>query len=126
MVLMYFLKFCHYDINCDVILSNLSCLIHIPQFAYFCCREDLDDDEYEETKTETLEQLKEFESTLKKMVAGNVTLVDQLNSMQLVCNEDLIKICAHDFHTCTLLSFHSLLACLVLCENCISVLAHLL
>jgi len=47
------------------------------------CREDLDDDEYEETKTETLEQLKEFESTLKKMVSGNVTLVDQLNSMQL-------------------------------------------
>eukprot|EP00112_Aurelia_sp_Birch-Aquarium-sp1_P007881 Seg186.5 transcript_id=Seg186.5/GoldUCD/mRNA.D3Y31 product="Protein LZIC" protein_id=Seg186.5/GoldUCD/D3Y31 len=47
------------------------------------CKDDLDEDEYEETKTETLEQLKEFEQTLKKMAAGNVTLVDQLNSMQL-------------------------------------------
>ena len=50
-----------------------------------CYRDDLEEDEYEETKTETLEQLKEFEATLKKMAAGNVTLVDQLNSMQLVC-----------------------------------------
>jgi len=47
------------------------------------CREDLDDDEYEETKSETLEQLKEFEQTLKKMVAGDMTLVDQLSGMQL-------------------------------------------
>lgn len=47
------------------------------------CREDLDDDEYEETKKETLEQLKEFEESLKNMMAGNMTLVDQLNGMQL-------------------------------------------
>jgi len=47
------------------------------------CREDLDDDEYEETKRETLEQMQEFEETLKKMVAGNMSLVDQLNGMQL-------------------------------------------
>merc|ERR1719494_1688983 len=47
------------------------------------CREDLDDDEYEETKQETLEQMQEFEETLKKMVAGNMSLVDQLNGMQL-------------------------------------------
>lgn len=47
-------------------------------------REDLDDDEYEETKKETLEQLKEFKETLDKFAAGNVTLVDEISSMQLV------------------------------------------
>lgn len=49
-------------------------------------REDLDDDEYEETKKETLEQLKEFKVSLDKMLAGDMTLVDDLNSMQLVRN----------------------------------------
>ncbi|XP_065060911.1 protein LZIC-like [Rhopilema esculentum] len=47
------------------------------------CKDDLDEEEYEETKTETLEQLKEFENTLKKMIAGDMTLVDHLNNMQL-------------------------------------------
>ncbi|KXJ22578.1 protein LZIC [Exaiptasia diaphana] len=47
------------------------------------CREDLDEDEYEETKKETLEQLKEFKVSLDKMLAGDMTLVDDLNSMQL-------------------------------------------
>ena len=49
-------------------------------------REDLDEDEYEETKKETLEQLKEFKDTLDKFAAGNVTLVDEISSMQLVNN----------------------------------------
>eukprot|EP00058_Branchiostoma_floridae_P005053 XP_002590541.1 hypothetical protein BRAFLDRAFT_86219 [Branchiostoma floridae] len=47
------------------------------------CREDLDEDEYEETKNETLEQLKEFSKTLEHMAQGDMTLVDELNSMQL-------------------------------------------
>lgn len=47
------------------------------------CKEDLDDDEYEETKKETLEQLREFDASLKKMMAGDMTLVDQFNGMQL-------------------------------------------
>lgn len=47
------------------------------------CKEDLDEDEYEETKKETLEQLKEFKDTLDKFAAGNVTLVDEISSMQL-------------------------------------------
>ncbi|KAJ7393239.1 hypothetical protein OS493_006208 [Desmophyllum pertusum] len=46
-------------------------------------QEDLDEDEYEETKKETLEQLKEFKDTLDKFAAGNVTLVDEISSMQL-------------------------------------------
>jgi len=48
------------------------------------CREDLDEDEYEETKKDTLEQLKEFKVSLDKILAGNMTLVDDFNSMQLV------------------------------------------
>ncbi|XP_024231447.1 protein LZIC isoform X1 [Oncorhynchus tshawytscha] len=47
------------------------------------CREDLEEEEYEETKKETLEQLNEFNESLKKMVTGNMTLVDELGGMQL-------------------------------------------
>nr|XP_033777619.1 protein LZIC isoform X2 [Geotrypetes seraphini]XP_033777620.1 protein LZIC isoform X2 [Geotrypetes seraphini] len=47
------------------------------------CRDDLDEDEYEETKKETLEQLSEFSDSLKKIMSGNMTLVDELNAMQL-------------------------------------------
>lgn len=47
-------------------------------------REDLDKDEYEETKQETLEQLREFNESLKKMMAGDMTLVDELSRWQLV------------------------------------------
>ena len=47
-------------------------------------REDLDDTEYEETKSETLEQLNEFNESLKKLMSGNMTLVDELDGMQLV------------------------------------------
>ncbi|KAK0063720.1 protein LZIC [Biomphalaria pfeifferi] len=44
---------------------------------------ELDTEEYEETKAETVEQLKEFQENLNKMIAGNLSLVDQLNGMQL-------------------------------------------
>ncbi|KAG8185588.1 hypothetical protein JTE90_023288 [Oedothorax gibbosus] len=47
------------------------------------CKNELDDDEYEETKSETVEQLREFNSTLSKLMSGNMTLVDELGSMQL-------------------------------------------
>ncbi|XP_036316702.1 protein LZIC isoform X2 [Pipistrellus kuhlii] len=47
------------------------------------CREELDADEYEETKKETLEQLSEFNDSLKKIMSGNMTLVDELSGMQL-------------------------------------------
>ena len=55
-----------------------------PRDPFFFWREDLDEDEYEETKKETVEQLKEFKETLEKFAAGNVTLVDEISSMQLV------------------------------------------
>ncbi|XP_057678053.1 protein LZIC isoform X2 [Corythoichthys intestinalis] len=47
------------------------------------CREELEEDEYEETKKETLEQLSEFNDSLKKIMTGDMTLVDELSGMQL-------------------------------------------
>ena len=47
------------------------------------CKEDLDKNEYEETKQETLDQLREFEISLKKMIEGNITLVDEFNGIQI-------------------------------------------
>uniref|UniRef100_A0A3B3SUM4 Leucine zipper and CTNNBIP1 domain containing n=1 Tax=Paramormyrops kingsleyae TaxID=1676925 RepID=A0A3B3SUM4_9TELE len=47
------------------------------------CREELDPEEYEETKRETLEQLSEFHDSLEKILSGNMTLVDELGGMQL-------------------------------------------
>lgn len=52
----------------------------------FYCREELEEEEYEETKKETLEQLSEFNESLKKLMSGNMTLVDELGGMQLVRN----------------------------------------
>jgi hypothetical protein len=46
-------------------------------------REDLDDDEYESTKEETLEQMKEFEISLNNMVSGNLSLVSEIGNVQL-------------------------------------------
>lgn len=45
---------------------------------------DLDKDEYETLYNETLDQLKDFKASLEKMMAGNITLVDSLSSIQLV------------------------------------------
>jgi len=58
--------------------------------AIFYCREELEEEEYEETKKETLEQLSEFNESLKKLMSGNMTLVDELGGMQLVRNEILL------------------------------------
>jgi DNA transposition AAA+ family ATPase len=75
--------------------------INIPSIKYLCkplvyhallleknscfySRDELDDDEYEETKNETVEQLKEFDESLSRMREGNLSLVDELNAMQLV------------------------------------------
>ena len=52
----------------------------------FIFREDLEPEEYEDTKNETIEQLKEFKDSLDKMVGGDLSLIDELNGMQLVRN----------------------------------------
>ena len=44
---------------------------------------DLDEDEYTSTKAETLQQLKEFEKSLQKTLAGNLSLVDSLSAVRL-------------------------------------------
>ena len=43
-----------------------------------------DEEEYEETKAETLDQLKEFQLFLEKTLSGDLTLIDQFGSAQLV------------------------------------------
>lgn len=50
---------------------------------YETYRNDLDIDEYEETKTETIEQLKEFNDSLIKFKKGDITLIDEISSFQL-------------------------------------------
>ncbi|XP_062505317.1 protein LZIC-like isoform X4 [Corticium candelabrum] len=47
-------------------------------------KDEMNGEEYEETKSETLEQLKEFNESLSHLAAGNVTLVDELSRMQLL------------------------------------------
>lgn len=47
-------------------------------------RTDMDQEEYEETKRDTLEQLEEFSRSLKKFSDGDLTLIDSVNAMQLV------------------------------------------
>ncbi len=47
-------------------------------------RDEFDDAEYESTKQETLDQLKEFQRSLAKMAEGNMSLVDEISGMQLV------------------------------------------
>lgn len=42
------------------------------------------EDEYEELREDTLQQLKEFQASLSKMMQGNMTLVDEFGGVQLV------------------------------------------
>ena len=59
-------------------------------------REDLEDEEYEETREETLAQLKEFQESLDK---GNISLEDELTSLKLVslstCHTIVFVFCAN-------------------------------
>lgn len=47
------------------------------------CRTDMTDDEYNELKEDTIEQLKEFNERLNKITAGDMTLHDKLSIMRL-------------------------------------------
>ncbi|KAJ7412380.1 Protein LZIC [Willisornis vidua] len=62
-------------------------------------REELDADEYEETKKETLEQLSEFNDSLKKIMSGDMTLVDELSAMQLMDRDLMVGKLARDLYT---------------------------
>lgn len=45
------------------------------------------DDEYNESKEDTVEQLKEFNVRLNKITAGHMTIHDELTIMHLVSNK---------------------------------------
>ncbi|XP_046742842.1 protein LZIC-like [Diprion similis] len=47
------------------------------------CRSELDEADYNETKAETMEQLKDFNESLQRMISGDMTLVNDLGAMQL-------------------------------------------
>jgi hypothetical protein len=64
--------------------SHIEIITPKPNLSPFFARDDLEPDEYEETKKETVEQLKEFKESLVKFAAGNMTLVDEISAMQLV------------------------------------------
>lgn len=61
-------------------------------YIYFFCelyqlfryRGTLDETDYQECKEDTMEQLREFNDSLQRMISGNMTLVDELGAMQLV------------------------------------------
>ena len=59
-------------------------LLMLYNWIWFIWRDDLEADEYEETKNDTLEQLKDFNESLSRMKEGNLSLVDEVNRMQLV------------------------------------------
>jgi hypothetical protein len=46
-------------------------------------KDEFDADEYEETKTETVEQLRDFQAFLDKALKGDLTLVDEFGAAQL-------------------------------------------
>lgn len=50
--------------------------------CYF--RDELEESEYMETKNDTLEQLKELNESLSKMMSGDMTLIDHLSAMKMV------------------------------------------
>jgi len=49
-------------------------------------------EEYNETKEETLEQLKELNAALSKLKEGNLSLIDEVNSIQLAIQGYLFKV----------------------------------
>lgn len=52
-------------------------------------REELDEEEYNTTKQETLDQLKEFQNSLEKSKDGSMSLVDTIGSIQLKIQETI-------------------------------------
>ena len=47
-------------------------------------KDNMEESEYNEMWNDTMQQLKEFQASLKKMLAGDMTLVDSLSNVQLV------------------------------------------
>lgn len=80
-----FVDICIRSISVQILRLLLSLgMLYYSTLCLLYFREELDTDEYEETKKETLEQLSEFNDSMKKIMSGNMTLVDELSGMQLV------------------------------------------
>ncbi|KAL6431452.1 protein LZIC-like [Cataglyphis hispanica] len=47
------------------------------------CRVTLDETDYQESKEDTMEQLREFNESLQRMISGDMTLINELGAMQL-------------------------------------------
>jgi len=54
-------------------------------------KDDLEPEEYEETKADTLKELEAFEASLKEMAAGKQDLVDDFSRMQLAIRATIKK-----------------------------------
>jgi len=54
-------------------------------------RGELDDDEYAETLGSTLQQLGEFRASLKRMAAGDITLLNELESIRMATQAAVSK-----------------------------------
>jgi hypothetical protein len=54
-------------------------------------KDEMDPDEYNETKEQTIDQMKEFQAFLKKAIGGNMTLVNEFGSVQLAIQAAVSK-----------------------------------
>ncbi|KAK5645720.1 hypothetical protein RI129_004184 [Pyrocoelia pectoralis] len=80
------MQFSHGKLETEKLKENLENQLHrlVEQLADIEeCREDLTLAEYNETKTDTIEQLKELNASLTKLVNGDISLVSELGAMQL-------------------------------------------
>lgn len=62
--------------------QSVQLLLFLNYFHFI--RGELDVEEYEETKEETMDQLKELNDSLSKLVNGDISLINELGAVQLV------------------------------------------
>lgn len=72
--------------NCDAQLSRL--LTQLSDLEGM--RGDMDADEFEAARADTVQQMEEFQKTLDKLVAGDVSLVSALGSMRLAVRQAIL------------------------------------
>lgn len=56
----------------------------------------MDEAEYQETKEDTIEQLKEFNESLNRLVKGDISLISAIGAIQLVSYLKLLFICFYN------------------------------
>eukprot|EP00792_Barthelona_sp_PAP020_P004660 TRINITY_DN2266_c0_g1_i1.p1 TRINITY_DN2266_c0_g1~~TRINITY_DN2266_c0_g1_i1.p1 ORF type:complete len:183 (+),score=74.36 TRINITY_DN2266_c0_g1_i1:35-583(+) len=54
-------------------------------------RDELDETEYNDTKSDTMKQIEEFQETLQRVQEGNVSLVDELAAVQIALRAAISK-----------------------------------